>query len=243
VSDATRHNVGQAAAILLQNVSFAWAKAERPCLDIEKLEIAAAERVFLHGPSGSGKSTLLSLVGGVCLPQQGSVIVCGERLDRLSAPARDRFRAAQIGFIFQLFNLVPYLSALDNILLPCRFSRERAARIGGAVEGEARRLAKRLELSSELLAKPASTLSVGQQQRVAAARALIGCPPLVIADEPTSALDAGRQKLFLDLLLTESRESGSALLFVSHDERLMDSFDRIVALTAINRATPAGISL
>ncbi len=226
-------------AIVFHNVRFGWPGEKRPCLDIAELTIAAHERVFLHGPSGSGKSTLLSLAGGVCVPRQGDIIICGQRLSALSASARDRFRAEKIGFIFQLFNLIPYLSALENIMLPCRFSPQRAARIGNEIESEARRLAARLELPPELLSRPAAALSIGQQQRVAAARALIGRPQLVIADEPTSALDADRQRLFLDLLLAESRDSGAGLLFVSHDERLMAHFDRVVALAQINRALSA----
>jgi putative ABC transport system ATP-binding protein len=142
-----------AAAVTLDGVVFAWPGTAVPCLDVPALSIAAGERVFLHGPSGSGKSTLLSLIGGVVSPQAGRVEVLGRDLAALSAPARDRFRAAHIGFVFQLFNLVPYLTALDNILLPCRFSPERAARVDGAPADEARRLVTRLDLDPALLAR------------------------------------------------------------------------------------------
>lgn len=227
------------AAINLRNISFRWPGAQSPCLEIERFDLGAGERVFLHGPSGSGKSTLLSLVGGVIAPQRGSVIVHGQELAALSAGARDRFRADRIGYIFQLFNLIPHLSALENILLPCRFSRARLARPredGTTPAAEARRLAARLDLDPVLLGRPAANLSVGQQQRVAAARALIGRPPLVIADEPTSALDADRQRAFLDLLLAECESARTALLFVSHDRRLAERFDRAVSLDRINGA-------
>ncbi len=230
---------GQESAVLLENVRFRWTKADEPCLEVAAFQVAGGERVFIHGPSGSGKSTLLSLVGGVIEPERGRVAVLGQILGEMRAGARDRFRAANIGFLFQLFNLVPYLSALDNILLPCRFSAERAARIESSPRDEVLRLARRLDLDASLLNRSAAELSVGQQQRVAAARALIGRPGLVIADEPTSALDADRQQAFLDLLLSECSAARACLLFVSHDERLSADFDRIVSLPEINHSRSA----
>ncbi len=224
------------AAVAIDGVHFGWPGATAPCLDIPHFEVGRGQSAFLHGPSGSGKSTLLSLVGGVVEPWQGRVAVLGTELSTLRAGARDRFRAANVGFIFQLFNLIPYLSGLDNIVLPCRFSAERALRIGASPQQEALRLAAHLDLDRDTLARPAAELSVGQQQRVAAARALIGRPGLVIADEPTSALDADRQRAFLDLLLSECAAVGAALLFVSHDERLAGRFDRVLRLGDLNRA-------
>jgi len=240
---ATRN--GLPPAVAFRDVSFRWPRAAHACLAIDDFHVAAGECVFLHGPSGSGKSTLLSLVGGVVAPERGSVAVLGRDLAGLRTGARDRFRADHIGFIFQLFNLIPYLSALDNIVLPCRFSparRARVAAVGAQPQAEALRLAARLDLDRSLLARPAAELSVGQQQRVAAARALIGRPGLVIADEPTSALDADRQRAFLDLLLAECAAAGASLLFVSHDPRLAEHFDRVVALAAINRAAAAEVT-
>ncbi|MGB7989108.1 MAG: ABC transporter ATP-binding protein [Candidatus Methylophosphatis roskildensis] len=232
-----------AAAVAIRDVLFRWRPEHAPCLDLPEFWIASGERVFLHGPSGSGKSTLLSLIGGVIRPERGSVSVLGTDLGRLAAAARDRFRAEHLGFVFQLFNLIPYLSALENILLPCRFAPARRATIRAANSTpaqEARRLAGHLGLDHALLARPALELSVGQQQRVAVARALIGRPRLIVADEPTSALDADRQRSFLDLLLDECATTGTAVLFVSHDERLAPRFDRVVALAALNRAGTAG---
>jgi putative ABC transport system ATP-binding protein len=229
------------AAISLRDVAFTWPRQARRCLDIEWFEVAAGERVFLHGPSGSGKSTLLGVLGGVLLPQQGKVGVGGTALDSLSGAQRDRFRADHIGFLFQQFNLLPYLSVLDNVLLACSFSARRRARAeatGGGMHAEALRLFEHLEIDAELQRRPVSELSVGQQQRVAAARALIGRPEIVIADEPTSALDAARQRGFIDLLLRECAAVGATLMFVSHDQRLAEYFDRTVALTAINRMAP-----
>jgi putative ABC transport system ATP-binding protein len=200
--------------------------------------IAAAERVFVHGPSGSGKSTLLSLLAGVLVPERGSLRVLGTEVSGLAGGARDAFRADHLGIIFQMFNLVPYLSALDNVMLPCRFSarrRHQAAARGGPA-AEARRLLEHLDLAAEARsARAARRLSVGQQQRVAAARALIGRPELVLADEPTSALDAHRREAFLRLLFRECEAEGASLLFVSHDRGLEHLFDRSLALEDISQ--------
>jgi putative ABC transport system ATP-binding protein len=226
--------------VALENIRFRWHRQAPVCLEIGSFAMAPGERVLLHGPSGSGKSTLLSLIGGVVTPEGGRVMVRGVDLASLSPAARDRSRADHVGFIFQMFNLIPYLSGLENILLPCRFSARRRAQIGAAgttPHREAVRLAARLELSEAALGQPAAQLSVGQQQRVAAARALIGRPELLVADEPTSALDAQRQRGFLELLLGESAAAGAAVLFVTHDLRLAPAFDRSVALADINAAT------
>ncbi|MBP7639453.1 MAG: ATP-binding cassette domain-containing protein [Thauera sp.] len=231
-----------APAVRLCGLRYRWPGGARDCLAIDALQLDAGERAFLRGPSGSGKTTLLSLVGGVILPQAGTVEVAGQALGALSAGARDRFRADHVGFVFQLFNLLPWLSARDNILLACRFAPQRRARIaaaGSTPAAEAARLAARLDLGAELLDRPAAQLSVGQQQRVAAARALIGRPGLVVADEPTSALDADRQQAFIDLLLEECAAAGAALLFVSHDARLAAHFDRVLDLAVLNRAAAA----
>lgn len=225
-------------AILIQELRYRWPRQPRPCLDIAALEIAAGEHVFLHGPSGGGKSTLLGLLGGVALPERGRIELLGQDMTHLAGRARDSFRADHIGFVFQQFNLLPWLSALDNVLLPCTFSRRRCARAetAGGPRNEAARLLRHLDLAPELWQKPAAELSVGQQQRVAAARALIGRPEIIIADEPTSALDAPRQQIFVDLLLREAGAAGATLLFVSHDERLAAHFGRKLALAEINRA-------
>lgn len=209
----------------------------RIVLALDALALARGERVFVAGPSGSGKSTLLGLVAGVLVPERGTVRVLGEDLGRLSGAARDRFRGSHCGIVFQQFNLVPYLSVIDNVLLPLRFSPERRARVGAGARDEARRLLAALGLESLAgEARGVATLSVGEQQRVAVARALLGRPELVIADEPTSALDADARGAFLELLLTECRAAGSTLLFVSHDAALGPLFERRIDLPALNRA-------
>jgi len=220
----------------IENLVFAW-KGGPQVLNVPSFRLEAGERVFLRGPSGSGKSTLLGLIAGVLAPQQGSVRVLGEDMTALSASRRDRLRADHVGVIFQMFNLVPYLSVTGNVLLPLRFSPARRKAAGSDAEGEARRLLTRLGLDDErLLARRVSDLSVGQQQRVAAARALIGAPDLIIADEPTSALDADARDRFIALLSEEVTRSGASLLFVSHDASLAPLFTRAVDLAAINRA-------
>jgi putative ABC transport system ATP-binding protein len=220
--------------IEVSDLEFAWSPGP-PLLRLERLAIAAGERVFLHGPSGSGKSSLLSLLAGVLLPQRGSVRVLGTELTRMTGPARDAFRADHFGIIFQLFNLVPYLSIVENVTLPCRFSGRRRQQVEtrGGAEHEARRLLDHLDLAPEMGSHRAvMRLSVGQQQRVAAARALIGRPEVVLADEPTSALDADRREAFLRLLFRESEAEGATLIFVSHDRTLEGLFDRTLGLDA-----------
>jgi putative ABC transport system ATP-binding protein len=222
----------------LDGVRFAWPGPAAFTLAVDRFAVPRGARLLLVGPSGSGKSTLLNLVCGIALPSAGRVRVLGTDLARLPGPARDRFRAAHIGIIFQMFNLLPYLSVLDNVLLPLSFAPERRARTGGgaAAPGEARRLLARLGLDADGLAgQPAARLSVGQQQRVAAARALIGTPEIVIADEPTSALDRDRQQAFLDLLFAEVARAGASLVMVSHDATLAPLFDRTVRLDEVAR--------
>ncbi|HEX6735601.1 MAG TPA: ATP-binding cassette domain-containing protein [Azonexus sp.] len=223
------------AAIRIDDLAFRWRRGGPLCVRLAQLTLAAGRSLFLHGPSGAGKTTLLNLIGGVLLPERGSVELLGQPLAGLSAAGRDAFRADHLGFVFQQFNLIPYLSVRDNVLLPCRFSRRRAERAGDPAAAAARLLAA-LDLEPALAAVPAAELSVGQQQRVAAARALIGRPEILIADEPTSALDANRQAAFIDLLLDEARAAGSALVFVSHDQRLAGHFDATLELVAAGAA-------
>lgn len=226
------------AAVTIKDLVFSW-DGKAPLLDIKELRFDRGERVFLHGPSGSGKSTLLGLLGGVLLPNSGGLHVLGQELARLGGRARDRFRADHLGIIFQMFNLLPYLSVKDNVALSCRFSRTRAARAAdaGGVDAETVRLLQKLGLPDVVMARPVTDLSVGQQQRVAVARALIGQPELIIADEPTSALDADHRNSFIQLLSAECAARKATLVFVSHDLSLAGNFDRTVDLTEINRAS------
>lgn len=226
-----------ACALSLDQVRFAYPRGGPPVIDIDGFQVGAGERLFLRGASGSGKSTLLALIAGILSPQSGQITVLDTQITALGAARRDAFRAAQLGVIFQMFNLLPYLAVGRNITLPCRFSPQRARQVGaaGGVEREARRLLERLGLDPrEVWAKRSSELSVGQQQRVAAARALIGQPGLILADEPTSALDADSRDAFIALLKDECAASGAALVFVSHDAGLAEHFDRALDLSALN---------
>ncbi len=228
------------AAVELQDVRFRY-RSGPDVLDIPALRVMRGELLFLHGPSGSGKTTLLGLLAGVLVPTDGQLTVLGEPLGRMRGAARDRFRAAHIGYVFQMFNLIPYLTVQDNILLPPRLSKARRARLAGAdAAAEAARLAERLELHG-LLDQPVTALSVGQQQRVAVARALIGSPELVVCDEPTSALDADRRDRFLELLFASVQASSATLVFVSHDLSLAERFGRSVSLPQVNRAALATV--
>jgi len=230
---------GAAAPIVqIQDLRFRYRRSEEGSwiLDIEALEVLPRERLFLYGPSGCGKTTLLGVLAGVLEPRSGSVAILGEELTEMSARKRDTFRGEHIGYIFQMFNLLPYLNVEDNILLPLAVSPARRARLQEPPDEAARRLAGALGLAGHLGAK-ASELSVGQQQRVAAARALIGSPELLIADEPTSALDLDRRREFLELLFEQCAAGGTTLLFVSHDLTLESQFDRAFDLTEINRSS------
>ncbi len=224
--------------IELSEVVFSWNK-NIPILNIEHLYIQQGERIFIAGPSGSGKTTLLSLIAGIITPRSGAVNVSGQEINHMGGAARDNFRADHIGFIFQMFNLVPYLTVVENVTLPCRFSvlrRERATNQSASVENEAVRLLGKLGLNEKIAAgQNATELSMGQQQRVAAARALIGGPDIVIADEPTSSLDKGHREAFINLLFKECKLKKSTLIFVSHDTSLAPLFDRIIQLNDINQ--------
>ena len=190
--------------------------------------------MLLQGESGQGKSTLLSLLAGILSPSSGSLTVAGRAFHALGQRQRDRARGADIGVIFQQFNLLPFLPVLDNLLLPIRFSSERRARLaatGTPPEVAVEVLLGTLGLSLKALGnRSVGTLSVGQQQRVAAARALLGNPSLILADEPTSALDPKNRDAFLRALKDAQAARGAALLCVSHDPALEPYFDRVVTL-------------
>jgi putative ABC transport system ATP-binding protein len=225
-------------AVAIRDLQFTWPNTRQPTLVIERFELARGEKVFLKGASGSGKSTLMQLIAGVLTPSQGQLSVLGNPLSAMRSSQRDQFRADHLGFVFQLFNLLPFLSIEDNVLLPCRFSKARAARalaLGQSLRGGAQNLLSALGLPQAQWRKSVAQLSVGQQQRVALARALLGAPELVICDEPTSAIDATLRDSFMRLLIAQIESTGASLLFVSHDPSLERYFDRSVALSAINQ--------
>ncbi|MDI4669068.1 MULTISPECIES: ABC transporter ATP-binding protein [Pseudoalteromonas] len=229
--------------ITLENVLFKWhAKQSEPTINITKLDIDQGEHVFLHGPSGCGKSTLLSLLAGVTVPTQGNIELLGKAINQLSNSKRDRFRADHIGYIFQNFNLLPYLSPIENVTLGCQFSKQRqknALKNSATIAAEASRLLSALGLNDNLQHQAVAKLSIGQQQRVAAARAFIGSPEIIIADEPTSALDTQNRQAFVKLLFEQASAANSTLIFVSHDETLQTLFTRSISLVELQGGTDA----
>lgn len=226
-------------AVEMKDIIYQWSGQQTVLLDIPSFSVHFGDHVFIEGPSGSGKSTLLGLITGILVPSSGSICVNNQCINQLSRAQRDVFRGDYMGYIFQQFNLIPYLTVLQNVLIPCNFStlrKKQACEQASTPEGAAQMLLERLDLAADLWKKPVHQLSVGQQQRVAAARALIGKPSLIIADEPTSALDANLRLIFLQLLLKECKEAGSTLFFVSHDHALAKEFSTVVHLNALNRA-------
>lgn len=229
------------AVLELRGVKFGYDKSD-DLIHIDDLRIARGESVFLRGPSGSGKSTLLGLIGGVLHPRGGQISICGTDITTLSAGRRDKMRAEHLGIIFQQLNLLPYLNILQNVTLPCRFSREREKRAvsqNGSITDTARQLIGDLGLDTSLLTRKVGNLSIGQQQRVAVARALIGGPDLIIADEPTSALDSDNRDRFIELLNAQRKRFDCSLLFVSHDLSLAKHFDRSIDLVTLNKVSAA----
>ncbi|MCW9045283.1 MAG: ABC transporter ATP-binding protein [Alphaproteobacteria bacterium] len=226
--------------IELQSIIFRWRPSDCPTLHIPQFEVPQGESVFISGPSGSGKTTLLNLLGGVVVPEEGKVTIGDQDITALSNQARDTFRVDNIGFIFQQFNLIPFLSILENVTLPGHFSslrRQNSIERSGSLEADAKRLLAHMDLDlNELEGRAVSLMSTGQQQRVAVARALLGAPRIIIADEPTSALDTDTRMAFLDLLSKEVEAVNATLIFVSHDQSLASRFKRSIPLEDINTA-------
>ncbi|MBS3797420.1 ABC transporter ATP-binding protein [Pseudoalteromonas sp. BDTF-M6] len=220
--------------IEIDKLWFSWqGKTADPTLKIDALHVKQGEHLFLHGPSGSGKSTLLSLLAGIQVPQQGAITLNNTQLNRLSSSQRDQFRADHIGYIFQSFNLLPYLNPIDNVTIACEFSRlrkQRALSHGDSLTHLAKNLLVQLGLDEQHHHKAVNTLSIGQQQRVAAARAVIGDPEIIIADEPTSALDEANRQAFIELLFAQTDKTGATVVFVSHEQSLAPLFSKVVHL-------------
>jgi len=200
-----------------------------PILDVREFHLAAGEQAVLMGRSGSGKTTLLHVIAGISRPDSGVVQIDGVDIARLPEAGRDRFRADKLGYVFQTFNLLQGFSALENVMLGMAFAN------GRADQGRARSLLDRVGLGHRLSHKPAM-LSVGEQQRVAVARALANKPKLLLADEPTANVDAGHQQQIIDLVRSTCREEGVALLLVTHTPEVARQFDRVEQLEQFNQA-------
>ena len=222
------------AQINLENIFFKYESDQNFSLNINQFTIKSGDHIFIEGPSGCGKTTFLNILTGLIKPLKGSLQVLGTDISSLSQGRADQFRAEHFGIIFQCFNLIPYLSVTENIILPCMFSKERrkkALSSADSLELSAQQLCNELNIERYLIEKPVDQLSIGQQQRVAIARALIGQPEIIIADEPTSALDNQNTQQFITMLLENCTKFNMSLLFVSHDVSLKSQFKHSFNLT------------
>jgi putative ABC transport system ATP-binding protein len=197
-------------------------------IDVPKFSLGKGQQVALQGSSGSGKTTFLNLIAGILKCDSGTITFDGRDITALSEPARDAFRAMNLSYVFQTFNLLQGYTALDNVLLGMMFGP-------GPDTTYARSLLERVGLADRMTYRPAQ-LSVGQQQRVAIARALANRPKLVLADEPTGNLDHARAREALKLLQDGCRDTGAALLLVSHDRDVLAAFERVEELSKVNGA-------
>lgn len=218
-------------SLILQNVKKSYREpggGVLPVLDIPHFELNSGEQVVLVGSSGGGKTTLLNVIAGISTADAGTVIVDGVNVSELPEAARDRFRAERIGFVFQTFNLLPALTALENVLLGMSFS-------GRSNRKRARDLLERVGLGGRLRHRPGQ-LSVGEQQRVAVARALANSPALLLADEPTASVDRANQNVILQLIREACAEHRVSLLLVTHDPDVAAQFERVEQLASFNKA-------
>lgn len=199
-------------------------------LIIPQLEIESGARVALIGPSGTGKTTLLNLIAGISMPEQGEINVNGKCINSLSDAARRAYRISQIGMVFQNFELLEYLSVLDNILQPYRIHP--ALQLDGSVRDRAQQLAQETGLEDKLFRFPAK-LSHGERQRAAICRALMNKPKLILADEPTGNLDPANKQRIMQLLFEQATAHNATLLVVTHDHGLLDQFSRVVDMESL----------
>lgn len=225
--------------IKIENLKFKYPSSTELTLDISNFSMKSGEKIFLYGPSGCGKTTFLEVIAGINNPNQGIVEINGQDICRMKDSEKDQFRADHMGYIFQSFNLIPYLSVLENITLPLYFSARKRSHVDKSEENKlAFEICQFLGIE-KFLDRKVTELSVGQQQRVAAARAIIGQPSLILADEPTSALDFNHREKFIQLLFELCSRHQTSVLFVSHDRTLEKLFDRSVSLHEINKSSKA----
>ena len=218
--------------VKIESLRFQWSKNNNFKIFVPKLEVGRGKKVLFLGESGSGKTTLLSLICGFLEPFSGSISINDKIISNLTSINKDTYRSDNIGIIFQQFNLLPYANVVDNIILPLYFSKQRSKKVENKINA-AMNLCDQLRLPESILNQKASNLSVGQQQRVAVARALIGSPSIIVADEPTSSLDTESQELFLDLMFDQISKNSSTLLMVSHDKSLTNYFDQVIDINEI----------
>lgn len=223
--------------IQIKNLKFKYPSSKNLVLDVPDFSISKGEKIFLFGPSGCGKTTFLEILAGINSPNEGSIQINGQHTTQMTANERDAFRSDHIGYIFQSFNLIPYLNVEENITLPLHLSLQKRQHVARADESAAALDICKFLGIEDIFNKPVTELSVGQQQRVAAARAILGKPELILADEPTSALDYDHREKFIKLLFALCEKYGTTVLFVSHDRSLEKLFDRSLSLKNINKAS------
>jgi putative ABC transport system ATP-binding protein len=222
-------------ALEIENLRYAYSKDTASVLSIPEWQLKLGERVFLYGDSGTGKTTFLNILCGIMVPNSGRITLFNEELDNMSDRKRDRFRAKNIGVVFQKFNLIPYLTVTKNIELAAFFANYSMFKSDNTgIKIRTQTLIENLNLPKDILNTQVRYLSTGQQQRVAIARALINQPKLLLVDEPTSALDASARDAFMQVLMHVCDAANTTLIFVSHDLALGNYFERKVDLSSLS---------
>tara|TARA_B100000579_G_C22576752_1_gene731517 strand:+ start:71 stop:757 length:687 start_codon:yes stop_codon:yes gene_type:complete len=217
--------------ISINNLDYSISKNAKFRLKIKKFELNKSDSILIYGDSGTGKSTFLNLVSGALSPKKGKINVLGTEITKTSSSQKDVIRGDHFGIVFQTFNLLPYLSVKNNILLGKAYSKKKELKSNNE---EVKILMDKLALNYEsLIERKAYELSIGQQQRVAVARALIGKPEIILADEPTSALDKNNQKEFINLLFKSLDDNEQGLIMVSHDNKLSEKFKTVKNINEI----------
>ena len=217
--------------IIIENIKYSFNKNSNFELKIKKFSLKKSDSILIYGDSGAGKSTFLNLLSGTINPQEGSINILGTNITKTSSSKKDKIRGDHFGIVFQTFNLLPYISVKNNILLGKAYSGRKQSISNN---DEVKVLMDKLSLNyKDLVDRKAYELSIGQQQRVAVARALIGKPEIILADEPTSALDKKNQNEFINLLFKSLDDNEQGLIMVSHDKKLSSKFKIVKNITEI----------